>query len=100
MHWTEPSTTPNPNREARRFRVTHVFHPQFGHEFDLFQYRQCWGEDRVFFYLNEGEALRSMPARWTSAATDDVFVVISAGRSLYRVADLLDLAKQIRGVQP
>jgi Family of unknown function (DUF5372) len=92
------SNAPDSDREQRRFRVTHPFHPLFGREFELVHYRQCWGEDRVF-YLDKGEQLRSLPSRWTSAVADNPFVVISAGRSLFRVADLLELAKVMRGVQ-
>lgn len=69
-----------------------------GREFELLQYRQCWGEDRVF-YLDEGAELRSLPARWTSAIADDPLVVISVGRSMYRVADLLELAKLTREIE-
>ncbi|MCP4002551.1 MAG: hypothetical protein GY725_00005 [bacterium] len=58
-------------------------------------HRQCWGEDRVF-YLDEGEGLRSIPARWTSMCGDDPLVVISDGRSMYRVGDLLELVKLAR----
>ncbi len=97
-HWSELSNAPDANREQRRFRITHPFHPLLGHEFTLAHYRQCWGEDRVF-YVDEGEELRSIPARWTSAVADDPFVVISAGRSLFRVADLLELTKLARGAQ-
>ncbi len=43
--------------------------------------------------------LRSIPVRWTSAVAADPLVVISAGRSMYRVADLLELAKLTREVQ-
>ena len=62
------------------------------------QYRQCWGEDRVF-YVDEGEELRSLPARWTSFVAVDPVVVISAGRSMYRVADLLELAQLTREME-
>ncbi len=48
------------------------------------------------FYLDEGEDLRSIPARWTSVIVDDPFVVISAGRSLYRLVDLLELTNLMR----
>ena len=96
--WSQLSNAPDVDREQRRFRITHPFHPLFGNEFTLAHYRQCWGEDRVF-YLDEAEVLRSIPARWTSAVADDPFVVISAGRSLFRVADLLELAKLARGAQ-
>ena len=98
MDWTRLSSTPDSDREQRRFRVTHLFHPLFGREFELVHYRQCWGEDRVF-YLDAEEELRSIPARWTSAITDDPFVVISAGRSLFRLADLVELTKLVEGGQ-
>ncbi len=89
------SNAPDADSEQRRFHITHPFHPLFGREFTLVHYRQCWGEDRVF-YLDEGEDLRSIPARWTSVIVDDPFVVISAGRSLYRLVDLLELTKLMR----
>jgi hypothetical protein len=43
-----------------------------------------------------GEA-RSLPARWTSAVAEDPAVVVSAGRSHFRLADLLELAKLVGG---
>ena len=58
-------------------------------------FRQNWGEDRVWFYDNDG-SLRSVPTSWTDAAPMDVFVVVAAGRSLFRVADLLELAQRIQ----
>ena len=96
--WSQLSSAPDADREQRRFRITHPFHPLFGREFTLAHYRQCWGEDRVF-YLDEDEELRSIPARWTSAIADDPYVVVSAGRSSFRVADLLELAKLTKGAQ-
>ena len=38
----------------------------------------------------------SMPARWTSAEAEDPFVVVAAGRSRFRAADLIDLAALVR----
>ena len=99
MRWTRSSTTPDAGREQRGFRVIHPFHPLFGREFELVHTRQCWAEDRIFF-LDEGKDLRSIPARWTSAVATDPLVVISAGRSMYRACDLLELAKLIRKVKP
>ena len=90
------SNAPDAEDERRRFRVTHPFHPRFGSEFDLISYNHCWGEDRVF-YVDETEQIRSLPARWTSAVADDPFVVLSAGRSHFRVADLVELASLVRG---
>ncbi len=76
--------------------MTHPFHPLFGREYDLIQYRHFWGQDRVVYVDESGEA-RSLPARWTSAVADDPVVVVSAGRSYYRVADLLELVKLVLG---
>jgi hypothetical protein len=76
--------------------VTHPFHPLFGREYDLIQYRHFWGEDRVVYLDETGEA-RSLPAGWTSAVADDPTVVISAGRSHFRVADLVELVQLVRG---
>ena len=56
--------------------------------------RQTWGEDRVFFLDGDG-VMRSLPMAWTDAAPADVFVVMAAGRSAFRVEDLLGLATLI-----
>ena len=58
-------------------------------------FRQNWGEDRVWFYDNDG-SLQSVPTSWTDAAPMNVFVAVAAGRSLFRVADLLELAQRIQ----
>jgi hypothetical protein len=73
------------------FRITHVFHPRYGHEFTLVDWGSAWGEDRVYFHDETGR-LRRLPAAWTSAAPPDAFVKISAGRSHFRTKDLLQLA--------
>jgi hypothetical protein len=57
---------------------------------DFVERRQNWGEDRVF-YRDQGGHLASLPARWTSVAQEDPFVVVAAGRSRFRVDDLVDL---------
>ena len=76
--------------------MTHPFHPLRGREYDLIDYRHFWSEDRVVYVDETGEA-RSLPARWTSAVAEDPAVVVSAGRAHFRVADLLELAKLVRG---
>jgi hypothetical protein len=50
-----------------------------------------WGEDRVFFVDGDG-VKHSLPAGWTDTATPDVFVAVAAGRSPFRVDDLVALA--------
>jgi hypothetical protein len=62
-----------------------------GREFELVEYRQNWGEDRVYFYDAEGR-LQSILASCTDAGGADPFVEIAAGRSLFRYEDLLKLA--------
>ncbi len=79
--------------------MTHPFHPWKGLEFTLVTYRNNWGEDRVYFHNDEAR-LVSLPARWTDVLPPDPVVVISAGRSAFRVADLLELVQLIRRVRP
>ena len=62
-------------------------------------FRQNWGEDRVWFHDNDGR-LQSVPTSWTDAAPMDAFVVVAAGRSLFRLADLLELAQRIQASDP
>ena len=62
-------------------------------------FRQNWGEDRVWFYDHDG-SLGSVPTSWTDAAPMNVFVVLAAGRSLFRVADLLELTQRIQASSP
>lgn len=78
--------------------MTHPFHPLAGREFDLIVRRHNWAEDRVFFVVNDGE-LRSVPAGWTDVDPGDPFVVVAAGRSAFRVDDLVALASLIEGLR-
>ena len=39
--------------------------------------------------------LHSLPTSWTDAGAVDPFVALAAGRSLFRVVDLIELARQI-----
>lgn len=55
--------------------------------------RRTWGEDRVYYY--DHCELKRMPAAWTSAASPDPFVAVSAGRALFRLEDLLELSSLI-----
>lgn len=57
-------------------------------------YRHNWGEDRVYFHDDEGR-LRSMPVAWTSVNLADPVAVLGAGRSPFRVVDLLELVRLI-----
>ncbi len=61
-------------------------------------YTFCWGEARVYFY-DEESRLCSLPACWTSAGPVDPFVEMAAGRSPFRVCDLLQLVRLIDEIQ-
>jgi hypothetical protein len=78
-------------------RVTHPFHPWCGRDFVLVGVRQSWAEDRVFFLDVDG-VQHSLPVGWTDAVAVDVFVIVAAGRSPFRVVDLLALAQIVDGV--
>jgi hypothetical protein len=82
------------NGEAETFQVTHPFHPLSGKIFELVTCRHNWGEERVYFQDDAGR-LRSLPLAWTSPAPEDPFVSLAAGRSAFRVTDLLELARRV-----
>jgi hypothetical protein len=70
--------------------VIHPFHPWVGREFVFVGARLTWGQDRIFFFDDEG-AQRSLPRAWTDAGDVDPFVEVAGGRSPLRVADLVAL---------
>lgn len=59
--------------------------------------RQTWGEDRVFFFDDDG-VQRSLPRGWTDAGDADAFVALAGGRSALRVVDLLALVELVDGL--
>ena len=75
-----------------RFRITHAFHPLHGAEYELVTRKLTWGEDRVFYYDPSGK-LKSLLTNMTDVVSKDAFDRISAGRSTFRVDDLLDLRR-------
>jgi uncharacterized protein DUF5372 len=56
--------------------------------------RLNWGEDRVFYYGSGGQ-LKSFLVNVTDLFPSDAFTRISAGRSAFRVDDLLELRKRL-----
>jgi hypothetical protein len=77
--------------------VTHPFHPWHGREFVFVALRHTWGEDRAFFLDDDG-VMKSLPTAWTDAAPPDAFVARAAGRSPFRVVDLVELAELVGAV--
>jgi hypothetical protein len=60
--------------------------------------RFVWGEERVYFLDDKGDLVR-FPASWTSVGAVDPFVVVSDGRSMFRVSDLLRLVDMAEELQ-
>jgi hypothetical protein len=79
-------------------RVTHPFHPLFGQEIDFVERRVHWGDD-LLFYRDYRGYITALPTGWTSVQDEDPFLVVSAGRSHFRVTDLIDLASLITETQ-
>jgi hypothetical protein len=69
-----------------------------GEEFELVGFAHTWGEHRVFFRKPAEQRVFSLPASWTDVEAPDAFVVMSAGRSVFRPADLLALADLLDGL--
>ena len=57
-----------------------------------------WGEDRVYYRDDRGQ-LACISASWTDAVAPDPVVAISAGRSPFRLQDLLELARLLAALQ-
>ena len=98
MRWTQPSNAPEPNDlSPQRIRVTHPFHPLAGQEFEFVKRRKNWQVYRIYVYDASGK-LVSLPAEWTDAVALDPFVVVSAGRSPFHIANLAGLADLVAGL--
>jgi len=70
----------------------------YGQQFEILTYRHNWGEYRVTFYETP-DHVRTLPAAWTSIVLPDPSVVLAAGRSAFRVADLLQLSHLLDRIQ-
>jgi hypothetical protein len=89
------TTTPSTDVAARTIQVIHPFHPWNGRRFELVEYKNAWGEDRVYFH-NEKDQLIALPASWTDVVAADPFISVAEGRSLFRADDLFELAGLVR----
>jgi hypothetical protein len=88
------STASQKNFNNKTFRIIHPFHPYKDTEFEIDQVRKVGVERRVFFFNQKGRK-SSVPLDWTDIGPQDLFVVLSAGRALFRVEDLLGLVRLI-----
>ena len=80
------------------FRIVHPFHPGHGQQFSIVTIRQNWGEE-LLYYLDQNGRLVAIPARWTDRIEPDPVVTISAGRSPFRLHDLLELTRMVAALE-
>jgi hypothetical protein len=88
------STTSHQKFDSKTFRIIHPFHPYRNIEFEIDHVKRIAYERRVFFFNTKGRK-SSVPLYWTDIGPQDLFVAVSAGRALFRVADLLGLVRLI-----
>ncbi len=85
---------PGGDDAAGVFRIVHPFHPLCGRQFKLVTIRHNWGEDTLYYHNAKG-ALVSVPAHWTDRIPADPLVTVSAGRSPFRLENLLELIRLV-----
>jgi hypothetical protein len=96
--WKPQANAPEAGDAAGSFRVTHPFHPLFGQSLELAAHAREWGEERVYYRDPTGR-MRFLPARWTSVAVLDPFVLIAADRAHFRLEDLIRLHDRVKELQ-
>ena len=80
-------------------RISHPFHPLNGQKIDVVAHRAQWGETRVYYRDRLGHRA-SLPTCWTSLAAEDPYITAGAGRSHFRVPDLIDLVALLEDLRP
>ena len=78
--------------------MTHPFHPLHGREFELIEIGSVQGLGLVHYADEEG-TLRTIPQSFTSVSAVDPFVRLAAGRSAFRVSDLLALSALLESLE-
>jgi hypothetical protein len=91
------STASHQDLDNKTFRIIHPFHPYRNIAFEIDSVRRIATGCRVFFYNTKGRR-SSVPLHWTDIGPKDPFIVVSAGRSLFRIEDLLGLVRLIEEI--
>ena len=78
--------------------MTHPFHPLSGRELDYLERGCGWGENRVLCMDENGHLVRLLPA-WTSLEPPDAWELVAAGRSPFRLEDLIEMARLVVALQ-
>jgi hypothetical protein len=92
------STASQQDFSNKAFRIIHPYHPYRNIEFEIDSLRRIAYEYRVLFFNAKGRR-SSVPLDWTDIGPKDPFVAVSAGRSLFRVEDLLGLVRLIEEIE-
>ena len=78
----------------RLVRVTHPFHPQSGRQLTCVGERYNRYGMTLLLQTDDGSVC-SVPPQWTDVVVPDPEIVMGEQRALFRVADLLELARLI-----
>jgi uncharacterized protein DUF5372 len=74
--------------------ITHPFHPLSGQQLVCVGERYTRSGRRLLLHVDEATVC-SVPPQWTDLVAPDPEIVIGAQRALFRVADLLELARLV-----
>ena len=91
-------TAPLVDQLKQKVTITHPFHPNHSKQYNLLTYKRSWGHESVDLQDDQGRII-TVPIGWTDAAEPDPFVVISEGRSHFRVEDLVRLVHLIEDLK-
>ncbi|MBO9101098.1 MULTISPECIES: DUF5372 family protein [unclassified Rhizobium] len=83
------------NADTQLVRVTHPFHPLFPRQLPCVGKRYNRHGERLLLQT-EDATVWSVPPQWTDLVSLDPEVVMSNGRSLLRVVDLMELATLVK----
>ena len=75
-------------------RITHPFHPLSGQQFVCVGERYNVHGKRLLLQVDEVRICSVLP-QWTDLAAPDPEIIIGKHRALFRVADLLELARLV-----
>ena len=79
---------------TRLVRITHPFHPLSGQSFVCVGERyNCYGT-RLLLQVDD-ETVWSVPQQWTDLVAPDPEVVMGEQRAVFRVTDLMELARLV-----
>jgi hypothetical protein len=78
----------------RLVRITHPFHPLSGRDLACVGERYNRYGRRLLLRVDDA-AVCSVPPQWTDLVAPDPEIVIGGYRALFRVADLLELARLV-----